>query len=346
MGRRSGSSSIVHDVKVCLQEIDMIGKSKREAREVGIQGIHSLKQKEHTMSACQNFVKWTRTEFGVRKVHQLTQEHYRAYLKDLKDRGLSHGHQQNVETALRHLQSGLNVRSERFDKEPVIFAPERRLTAPVASEGVSNRSYTDSEIQSLLKHVPATTGDAVKLMRGLGFRVREAANVRAEHFVQKENGSGWRVQIDQGSGITKGGRFRHFDVPKPFEKELERLLQGKSPTDQLVSIRVDTIRKSVSEGLKAAGIVQKRRGCHGFRHSYARGRVDALFQERGVSEHGHIMMQRILENRSDNKAADYGILTKEDRQLYKEVRETMNLVHAEIGHGANRWDLAMRYMKI
>ncbi|AQQ55621.1 site-specific integrase [Planococcus lenghuensis] len=344
MGRKRGTGSIVHDVKMCLKEIDRIGQSKRDAREAGTVGIHSLKQKAHTMSACQNFVKWTRDVHGVRKVHELTQEHYKAYIGHLEQQERSAGHRQNVETALKHLQRGLNARSERFGKEQVVFVSERRLTAPAASEGVSNRSYSNEEVRKLLKHVPATTADAVKLMRGLGFRVREAANVRTEHFVQKEAG-GWRVQIDQGAGITKGGRFRHFDVPKPFEQELERMLQGKRPEERLVPVQVDTIRQAVSKGLKTAGIEQNRRGCHGFRHAYARERIDILFRQRGLSDTGHTMMQRVLENRQEGKPADYGILTAADKRLYAEVRGVMDRVHAEIGHGANRWDLAMRYMK-
>lgn len=343
MSRRRGTGSIVHDVKVCLNEIDMIGKSKRDARQAGIQGIHSLKQKEHTMSACQNFVKWTRDQFGVRKVHELSQEHYKAYIDYMEREGLSVGHRQNVETAIRHLQNGLNARSERFGKDVILFTPEKRLTTPDVSEGLSNRSYTNAEVKALLRNVPATTGDAVKLMRGLGFRVREAAHIRAEHFIQTDKG--WRVQIDKGAGITKGGRFRHFDVPKSFEKELERMLQGKDPMDRLVRIQVDTIRESVSNGLKKAGIEQNRRGCHGFRHAYARERVDRIFKERGLENSGHQMMERILSNREIGRQADYGILKNEDKQLYETVRGVINQVHSEIGHGANRWDLAMRYMR-
>ena len=344
MSRRRGTGSIVHDVKVCLNEIDMIGKSKRETREEGVQGIHSLKQKEHTLSACQNFVKWTREEFGVKKVYELTEGHYSAYLGHLESGGRSLGHRRNVETAIKHLQIGLNARSTRFGKENVTFIPEKRVTPFEVSEGVSNRSYTNSEVKALLEHVPASTRDAVTLMRGLGLRVRESANIRVEHFVRTEGG--WRVQIDKGAGITKGGRFRHFDVPKSFERELERLLQGKGPMERLVRIKVDTIRESVSKGLKKAGIEQNRRGCHGFRHAFARSRVETIFEERGLNERGHQMMQRILGNREVGRQADYGILKIEDQQLYLEVREVMDKVHGEIGHGANRWDLAMRYMRL
>lgn len=128
MTKTRGKSSIVHDVKMCLKEIDMIGFSKREYRLVGVKGIHSTKQKEHTMSACQNFVKWTRNEYGVKKVHELTQEHFKEYMSYLEREGRSIGHRQNVETAIKHLQTGLNARSIRFNKPIVMFVPEKRIT--------------------------------------------------------------------------------------------------------------------------------------------------------------------------------------------------------------------------
>lgn len=180
-------------------------------------------------------------------------------------------------------------------------------------------------------------------MRGLGLRVKEAATIRVEHFKKEEQG--WKVNIAKGTGITKGGRFRYLDVPKSFERELERMLYGKSPGEQLVSIKLDTIRQSVSKGLKKAGIVQKGRGCHGFRHAFARERVADLMKDRGLNEKGYTMLQRVLENRVEGKLANYGIFREEDKRLFEQVRQVINVVHGEIGHGNDRWDLAEVYMK-
>lgn len=333
---RKRVGSIVHDVKVCLNEVDRIGFSKRDARKVGDVGmIHSLKQKEHAMSACQNFVRWVRAEFGVRKVYELEENHYLAYMGHLEDKGSSIGHRRNIETGLRHLQKGMDKRSEYFQKERCVFTPKNRITVPEPFEGVSNRSYQNEEIQALLEQVPATTSDAVKLMYGLGLRVKEAANIRVEHFVP--TGTGWRVEIKNGSGVTKAGRFRQLVVPKHFEKDLLRMLSGKEPIDRLVSIKLDTIRKSVNEGFKKAGIIQSKRGCHGFRHSYARKRMTELLTKEETN-----LFSSCMERYMENKAFDYGV---HDKKLFDNMKAKMDLVHSELGHGKNRFDLAVRYMK-
>ncbi|WP_149032076.1 hypothetical protein [Rummeliibacillus stabekisii] len=75
MGRR-GRTSIVREVKESIEAIDQIGVSKRMARKEGTSGIHSKKQKENTMSDCQNFVKWARSTHEVKSISQLHQGHY------------------------------------------------------------------------------------------------------------------------------------------------------------------------------------------------------------------------------------------------------------------------------
>jgi len=336
-----GKSSIVFDVKMCLKEVDFIGMSKREFRAAGIIGIHSLKQKEHSLSASQNFVKWTRDQYGVMRIYELTVEHYKAYLNYLEKVGRSMGHRRNIETALRHLQAGLNARSLRFEKNNVTFVPARRLTPSTVSI-VQNRSYSEEEFLLLLDFIPHTTKDAVLLMYVLGLRVKEAAKIRVEHFINIKGS--WQIYIEKGNGVTKGGRFRQLDIPKHFEQELERIINGKSPNEQLVSIKVDTIRKSVSKGLKKAGIEQNKRGCHGFRHAYARKRLQSLMAERYIKK-GNEMLQRILDNKENGKVADYGIFRPNDKSLFVAVREVVDQIHSEIGHGKDRWDLAMVYMK-
>ncbi|WP_369436075.1 hypothetical protein [Lysinibacillus fusiformis] len=55
-------------------------------------------------------------------------------------------------------------------------------------------------------------------------------------------------------------------------------------------------------------------------------------------------MKRVLENRKIGRAADYGILREHDKQLYAAAKEAMDQIHSELGHGKNRWALAMRYI--
>ncbi|MEK4533814.1 site-specific integrase, partial [Solibacillus sp. FSL K6-1554] len=72
---RRGRTSIVREVKEALDAIDRIGHSKKLAREKGEHAIHSIKQKENTMSDAQNFAKWVRAEHGVKSLGDLEEKH-------------------------------------------------------------------------------------------------------------------------------------------------------------------------------------------------------------------------------------------------------------------------------
>ena len=56
------------------------------------------------------------------------------------------------------------------------------------------------------------------------------------------------------------------------------------------------------------------------------------------------MVARIMENRDKGRFANYGIHEK-DQVLFENVKEVMDMVHSEIGHGKGRWDLAEVYMR-
>lgn len=338
---RRGSKSIVREVKESLDAIDRIGQSKRDARKSGTSGIHSLKQKQNTMSDAQNFVKWCRSEHGVRSIADLNEGHYRAYVAHMSEKGLSRGHIQNVETSLRLLQRGFEKRSERFQgslREFKGFCPEKRLVSVKTGERVRNRSYSEREVKQIRENCSPEVQKAVDLMRGLGLRVREAVNVRAEHF--KCVKGVWRLEIERGSGITKGGRHREIEVPKHFERTLERLLANRQESERLVRVSSGTVRDGINVACKKANIVQDGRGAHGFRHSYARERMDQL-----ATDEQKAMMKRILDNREVGRKADYGILSAKDKALFAETKAVMDKIHEELGHGKNRWELAMRYLR-
>ena len=182
------------------------------------------------------------------------------------------------------------------------------------------------------------------LCRELGLRVRESVRVEVQHFKQDDRGS-WQLIIEKGTGITKGGRFREVPVPKSFQGVLERMMNGKESRERLVPIERDTVRRAVNEACRKAKIVQRGRGTHGFRHAYSRERMDQLFKERGIQEKALKMIERIMSNRDQGRPANYSILSENDKTLFKEVKQVMDQVHSEIGHGKDRWDLAAVYMR-
>lgn len=339
---RRGRTSIVREVKESIDAIDRIGHSKRDARKSGSSGIHSKKQKENTMSDCQNFVKWCRSEYEVKSISNLSEEHFKAYFEYMKEKGLSEGHRINVETSLRLLEKGFKIRSERFDGGPgslIRFCPKERLERRTRGLDVKNRSYTEREMQLIRANVSIEVQKGVDLMRNLGVRVREAANVRVEHFLPTSDGNGMCLQIEKGTGITKGGRHRYVPVPKEFESRLQELLVHKKTNERVVNVSPTTLRDGVNRACKEVGINQEGRGCHGFRHAYARDRMEQI-----MTADQQAMMKRVLENCKVGRKADYGILSDQDKRLFAEAKMKMDQIHSELGHGKNRWELAMRYM--
>ena len=340
---RRGRTSIVREVKESLDSIDKIGQSKRDAKKVGGSGIHSFKQKENTLSDCQNFVKWCRSVHGVKSISELNKGYYMKYIQYLNDKGISRGHQQNVETSLRLLEKGFKKRSERFDDSSGSFrfkgfCPEKRLVNIKTGENVKNRAYLKQEVQVIRENCSLEVRKAVDLMHEIGLRVKEAANVRVEHFNKQD--SKWYLKIDDGAGITKGGRFRKLEIPMKFEKRMEQMITNKKPNECLVRVSTTTIRDGVNIACKKAGIIQNGRGTHGFRHAYARRRMAEL-----ASSDQMQMMERILTNRSVGRKADYGILSERDKVVFSETKSIMDKIHSELGHGKNRWELAMRYLR-
>lgn len=324
--------------------MDQIGVGKRNLKKDNLQGIHSLKQKKETLSACQNYVKWTRDNFGVKSIYELSEKHYKAYMEHLERNGRSVGHRQNVETALRHLQKGMDKRSEQFDREKHTFCPDKRVTNWRDKKAPINRSYSDEEYRKILAVLPPNTQNAVKLCRELGLRVKEAVKVEVRHFKPNQYGQ-LELKIEKGTGITKGGRHRTVSIPRAFIPELSQLMQGKKQDEHLVSVERDTVRRAVNKACRVAGVVQAGRGLHGFRHAYTRSRLNELFIQYNIQSQAPQMVERVMTNRDQRRKADYGILNEYDKKLFAATKKIIDQVHEEIGHGKNRWDLAAVYMR-
>lgn len=279
---RSGKKTIVFQVKVALDSIDYIGQSKRAFRSQSIKGIHSYKQKKNTFSDCQNFVKWVRQHYQITELQQLSPEHYHAYFAFMQEKGCGEGHMPNVKTSLRLLQ----VATE--NQWNVTFCPEKRLFTGQSKLQIRNRSYTDKEIELIEENCSEEVQKAVQLMSNLGLRLKEVVNIRGKHFTKKDGE--YYLEVTDGEGVTKGGRFRQIKVQRQFEKTLQSYLFWCSDNEYLIAVTANTVSSGVRRACLKAGIHQDDRGCHGFRHSYARRR----FQELATAEQKE-MMASILE---------------------------------------------------
>lgn len=317
--------SIINQVNMCIREIDMIGKSKLEARRKGIKGIHSYKTKKEVLKISKQFANWARSERGIKNLHDLTQREYIDFLDSKSHTSLDY--RRGIETHLRLLQEGLNKRAERFGKEKVQFITTQRLISPRnRSEGISDRSMSLRDIDAIKSKVSSNVRNSIELMHRMGFRVSGSVSIKVKD-----------VYLEKGyiSVVEKGGRYREVPIPKGFEKTLARMMVGKVASDRLVPIKARTVQNAVNKASKELGI--KNNGTHAFRHTYARNRVKEL-----MTKEEQALFHKCLSRYEEGKNFDYGV---HDRKLYDSMKAKMDQIHAELGHGKNRFDLAIRYMR-
>ncbi|MEH6944858.1 hypothetical protein [Bacillus sp. JJ722] len=117
------------------------------------------------------------------------------------------------------------------------------------------------------------------------------------------------------------------------------MLKDKHDKDCVCSLTSGSLQQSFRRSCKRGDVNYHGRGCHGLRHAYARERVQQL-----ITIEEKQMLQRVLVNRSKGKKADYGILSDKDKFIFASMLEKMNVIHEELGHGPNRYDLAAVYM--
>jgi integrase len=327
-----------NQVESALKEINYIGHSKRESRLAGVkENIHSIKYYRDVQGTAIRFAEFCRAQYGIRSIYQLMPEHTKGYLQALLDKGVTNGYLINVESHLQKLQSGMQKFSEKLGKSAVTFISGRQIS-PEQRESPKDRSYTPKEISRLEKAMSPGIRTAMQMSVNLGLRAREVANIRVEHIVKRPDGR-MRVQIEQGKGVTKGGRFREIPVPARYEAALRQLIAGKPAEQKILKIKEGTLRSGLKRASDRSQVPSA--GWHGFRHTYARERLEIILGER--SKEGKEIIGRMLENRDQGRKVDAGIRGQE-KELFQTVKDAINTVHHELGHGDNRWGLVAVYM--
>lgn len=320
--------SIINDVNMSVRFADKIGQSKKGFRENGDEHfIHSHSQKTKVLQVGKEFANFCRDNYGVKKLHDVTKEHYRHFLATKHETSL--GHQRNIETALQQLQKGLQERAIEYNKEPTFFMTERIVQSAERNENVADRSYTPEEIEKIKSGVSENSKVAIELMQKTGMRVSEATSVKVEN-----------INFERGfvSVVGKGGLYREIPLESDFKGYLERLTENMYKHERLVKTTAKTVSNDCKSVADAEG-VKSWSGTHGFRHSYARNEVDRL-----MSTEEKQMFERCIENYANGKQFDYAVRS-EQRELYNSMKLKMDTVHKNLGHGKNRFDLALRYMK-
>ncbi|WP_054943774.1 tyrosine-type recombinase/integrase [Paenibacillus ihuae] len=195
-----------------------------------------------------------------------------------------------------------------------------------------------------------TVQQAIELSLNLGLRIKETCNIRVEHIVVNKEGR-MKVLIPDrvdksvrsindvrsGAGTTKGGRFREISIPQSYEKQLSELLKEKSPKDRIITLKEGTLRSALKRACEKGGVQSK--GWHGFRHTYARRKLEELL---GLNrKEGLEIIKQMLKNQKQHRSIDQGV---KDHPLFEFTIKKINEVHSELGHGENRWGLMAVYL--
>lgn len=339
--RKRGGNKLKYQIEQALKKINFIGISKKELRDLKKEtGIHSINQMKEALSVSQNFGKWLQKK-GIKDLYQLKRAQYRDYISYMQKKGVSMGHLINIETNLRLLDKGMNRISEEKGMKHRDWVPKTRLIDPKDREKPVDRSYSAKEIESLREKLSTNAKIGADLQQAFGLRLREAANTKVAHIVEKDGKLYWEADskkhvLNTAVGVTKAGRGRITPCRPEYEARIRELIQGKKQADFVCQIKYNSLKSAYNR----AGI----KGSHSFRHTYAREMLTQELRKRGIEKEGRDMINKMLENHENGYRKDH-LVTRNERPLYREVNEIIDKIHAHLGHGEGRIDLCAIYMK-
>lgn len=336
--------SIIYQFKTVVKDMDRIGKSKVLAKRLfgETKGVHSVITKNELEKTVRNFTEWVREKHDVKRLVDIDEKHYREYL-EVEKRHTKTSTKRTYESTLRLFQKGYKNYCEKNNLQVNEFVTEKRLISNrERSEGVSNRSMPNDNIKVLKSEISSNSLKSADLMHNMGFRVEETTKLLVSDVDFKKG------VINVTRDTAKGGRPRKVPIPKNFEGRLKEIIKGKESAERLVPIRPGTVSdnlRKVAQRNKIYCPKSEREnpkgrytGTHALRHTYSRNERDRI-----MTSSEREMLNRCLNNYKDNKNFDYGI-KKHERSMYNSMKSKVDEIHKSLGHGENRFDLALRYL--
>lgn len=337
-------ASIKNQVTSALKGINGINSSKAERKaQLGKKGfgngtdkIHSIDYYQDVRNTSIRWAEFIKQEYGVKSVYEMKEEHTDSFLDHLQKDGVSKASISVYESHLIHLQRALDnfnkeVRGKDFD---VKIITERSISGSEKNLP-SNRSFRSREqAEEVISKMSPATRPAGELGLNLGLRVRESANL--EHVDLKE----MKINIQIGQGITKGGRTREIPIPGYFQNRIQEMIQGKQPFEKVAgpNLKQNTVEKAFKRACERLG--ERDTGFHRLRHTYARERLTELLK---TIKNGQKVLDRVVDNKILGYRMDKDI-QKDEKSTFDQVKQCINFVHNELGHGDNRWELVQVYM--
>jgi hypothetical protein len=337
---RRGRTGVKYEVDQALKQIIRIGESKRQAKSKGDKGyIHSYSQLKQDYSNSMEYARWLRSDRS-KGLYQANRSDYRDYIAH-KSGTVSNGHLINIETSLRHLSNGMNKVSESKGRTSRDWVPKDRLVNTREREKPVDRSYTTKEIQTIKQNLPPNSKvhNNETLQNAFGMRLSESSKVLGRHFEVRGNTT--YFVVNNGEKITKGGRGRETPCDPRYEQTVRSMLSKIGPK-QYVGAKYETAKSAYRTAATKGNVAYN--GSHGYRHSYARNQLNDRLAQRGLSEKGREVLNRMIANYESGARKNTGFPASE-RSLYIQVNYIIDQVHESLGHGKGRIDLVAVYMK-
>lgn len=273
--------SLKYQVVSCLNSLKAFGVSRHEARRAGTadQLIFSIGTIATYCQLNVVFAEWCRTQFGTRRLAEITPDMADAFLADRRNRALSPATINTYVSAIRKLDKAMRHMGWRHEKAPPLIAAHEGRRADITAD-----PYSAEDAERLIAALTAVDpqyGQVTRLQRVSGLRISEAVHLQVDCIVP----DGSRI-ILAGPGIhTKGGRPRQVPILPHHQAYLLELLAGECADGHLFVHRQSlaaAIQRATRRLVVKLGI-QVGNGTHSFRKLYANELFDDLCKERGFA---------------------------------------------------------------
>lgn len=301
------------------------------------------------VSALHDLAGFMRSEYQIRDLEKVTQEHYAAYAENLRME-LENGEKESSTTS--GYISAINSVFEVYGSGNYISAKEYGIARGHRYDNIDKSASTNvyQAILNELKERFSETGDiryqalvhSVQLQREGGLRFRESTQIK----IHNKDFSGNTVRLERGDGV-KNGQPRTFTVQNisAFQRAQQFVRNNPDwfargsliPSDMKYSQYrgfAYGILHSINESIGSA------QGFHAFRHSFAHDSYAAKWEEMT----GHEVKCPVDVGRFGNQWREYaasetGLSKEQVRKLDKEIRLA---VGEELGH--HRIDITNAYL--
>jgi len=322
---------------------------RKMAEHVSTERGNGTASENKIVSALKDFAGFLRSEYQIRDLEKVTQEHYAAYADNLRME-LENGEKESSTTS--SYISAINSVFEVYNSGNHISAKEYGIARGHHYDNV-DKSASEEVYQAVLIELRerfSETGDiryqalahSITLQREGGLRFRESTQIKIHDKDFSDN----TVSLQRGDGV-KNGQPRTFTVQNisAFQHAREFVQNNADtfargsliPSDMNYSQFRDfayNILRSINDSIGSS------QGFHAFRHSFAHDSYTQKWLERT----GHEINCPVEVGKFGNEwrnyaAAETGLSKDEVRELDKEIRLA---VGEELGH--HRIDITNAYL--